>query len=70
MKILYHLVNTLGYTEEVVLSDFFINMFNQDTQAYAILGGINSGDTKKRSMKSSSFSQDESYTADQIPITR
>lgn len=57
-----------GFTEEVVLSDFFINMFNQDSQSYAILGGINSKETQSNFVTPSTYSEDESYTADQVPI--
>lgn len=58
-----------GYTEEVTLSDFFINLLNEDIQPYAILGGINSENTQSSNIETNSYAQDESYTAEQTPIS-
>lgn len=58
-----------GYTEEVILSDFFINLLNEDIQPYAILGGINTERTHKSNVETTNYSKDETYTAEQTPIT-
>lgn len=57
-----------GYIENTTLNDFYSNMLSTATQAYAILGGVNSKNTHFSSNNLTSFELEGSYKANETPI--
>lgn len=51
-----------GYTSNITLQNFFSNLSDTFSEAYAILGGVNNGDNSEVN------STDDSYTASETPI--
>lgn len=57
-----------GYTQNIQLSDFYSNMLSTTSQAYAILGGINTDATHKSHSNLPNYDIEGSYKADETPI--
>lgn len=54
-----------GYTESVTLSEFFSNFNDTFAQCYAILGGVNTGDSQKSDSTQSSSEKDSTNKANE-----
>lgn len=57
-----------GYTQNITLEDFFSNMVSTTSEAYAILGGINSNSTHANNSDMPIYDIDGSYKANETPI--
>lgn len=57
-----------GYTQNITLEDFFSNMVSTTSEAYAILGGINTHSTHADNSDMPIYDIDGSYKADETPI--
>lgn len=58
----------VGYSENVLLSDFYSNILDTSQEAIAILGGINSDGTHLTNVNLPPYDIDSSYTASESPI--
>ena len=56
-----------GYVGNISLSDFYYNILNTSTDAYAILSGINTKESQDKNNKNDS-ALDDNYTAGETPI--